>query len=64
MHEQTLTKGDRMASWIIIDKATGKAVLETFNRKVASAINTERYEVVPILQYLYQLNRTIKQAQA
>ena len=52
-----------MASWVIVEKATGKAVLETFNRKVASAVNTKRYEVVPILQYLYKLNRTIKQAQ-
>jgi len=47
----------RTASWIIIEKATGKAVLETFNPKVMEAINTEKYEAIPVLQYLASLNQ-------
>lgn len=49
------------ASWVIVSKATGAAVFETFNERVASAINQEKYEALPILQYLYQLNETIKE---
>jgi hypothetical protein len=48
-----------MASWVIVDKHTGQAVMETYNRKIAAAVNQERYEAVPIVQYLSQLNRTI-----
>lgn len=48
-----------MTSWIIVDKATGKAVLETYSFKVASAVNRERYTVESALQYLYRVNREI-----
>jgi hypothetical protein len=45
------------ASWVIREKATGRVVMETFNRRTAEAINTARYEAVPIKQYLASLNR-------
>lgn len=45
------------SSWVICDRSTGKAVMETFNPKVVSAINTARYEAVPILKYLEGLNQ-------
>lgn len=45
------------ASWVIVDKATGKALLETFSPRVAEAINTARYKAVPILEWLQSLNR-------
>ena len=48
------------ASWVIINKATRQAVFETFNENTAKAVNTRLYEAVPILQYLQQLNRSIK----
>ena len=51
----------KIASWVIIDLLTDKAVLETFDIRVASAINTEKYKAVPILEYLQNLNRQIKQ---
>lgn len=47
----------RPASWVIVEKSTGKSVLETFNPKIAEAINQTRYEAVPILAYLQSLNR-------
>ena len=47
------------ASWVIVDKNTGKPVMETFERKTAEAVNTERYRAVPILDHLRNLNREI-----
>lgn len=44
------------ASWVIVDRKTGRAVFETFDRRVAKAIRPERYEVVTILQWLYRVN--------
>ena len=49
----TLTK---TASWVIINKETNKAVMETFDRKIAAAINQDKYRAVPILEYLQSLN--------
>lgn len=43
-------------SWIIVDRQTGKAVLETFNRKTAEAVNQDKYKVLTALQYLTSLN--------
>lgn len=39
-------------SWIVVDRETGRAVLETFERRIAEAINQDRYEVLTALQYL------------
>jgi hypothetical protein len=50
----------KTASWIIINKATRQAVFETFNENTAKAVNTRLYEAVPALQYLQQLNRSLK----
>lgn len=50
----------RTASWVIVDKVTRKAVLETFSADVAQAVNVAKYEAVPILQYLQDLNRSIR----
>lgn len=44
-------------SWVIIEKSTSKAVLETFEKKTAEHIRTmKNYEVVPILEYLQSIN--------
>lgn len=45
------------ASWVIREKATGKVMLETFDRRKVDALNTEKYEAVPIGEYLASLNR-------
>ncbi len=44
-------------SWVIIDKNTGVAVLETFNKKIADAINVKKYKAIPIMEYLQNLNK-------
>lgn len=49
-------------SWVIREKETGRAILETFNKRTVEAINVERYEAVPILQYLQEFNRAVKES--
>jgi hypothetical protein len=43
-------------SWIIVDRRTGEAVMETFSRRIADMINLEKFEVVPVLDWLQRLN--------
>jgi hypothetical protein len=50
------------ASWVIVERATGAAVLETYNPKAVACLNTAKYEAVPILAYLQGLNARIKAA--
>ena len=52
-----MTSLNETASWVIRERATGKVVMETFNAKVIEKLNAERYEAVPILEYLQSLNR-------
>ena len=47
---------DTPASWVVIDKTTGAAVLETFSASTAEAIRRDRFDVVPILDHLQALN--------
>jgi hypothetical protein len=42
------------ASWVLREKATGKVITETFDKKKVAALNTEKYEAVPIKEYLYE----------
>lgn len=44
------------ASWVIREKATGRVIAETFEARTVAALNTKRYEAVPILDYLASLN--------
>lgn len=50
----------KTASWVIIENSTGNAVLETYSESIAQRINTDKYSVVPILIYLCELNKKIK----
>lgn len=50
----------KTASWVIVNKATGFAVFETFNENTARAVNEKLYRAVPILEYLQQLNKATK----
>jgi hypothetical protein len=47
----------KIASWVIIEIATGNAIFETFNKITASAVNANKYKAVPILEYLQSLNK-------
>jgi len=51
----------RSNSWVIVNKQTGEAVLETFNQKVTQAINTHKYQVLTAYEYLCKLNTQIKE---
>lgn len=44
-------------SWVIREKTTGNVVMETYDRAILDTLNTEKYEAVPILEYLASLNR-------
>lgn len=48
-------------SWIIVDRTTGKPVLELFSRNTVEAINQDRYEIVTANQWLSRLNGILKQ---
>lgn len=51
----------RCGSWVAVSRATGLAVLETYSRHIAEAVNQERYEVVTALVWLQRINRQIKE---
>ena len=46
-------------SWIIVSKATGAAVLETFERSTAERVNQQAYIVMTAARYLASLNRLL-----
>ena len=46
----------KTASWVIREKATGKVIAETFLNNVAEAVNKNKYEAVPIGEYLGSIN--------
>lgn len=50
----------RSGSWVIVNKATGAAVYETFSPKLVRRVNTAKYKAVPALEYLQALNARIK----
>ena len=47
-------------SWIIVSRATGQPVLETFSSRTAAAVDRARYEVLPALQWLQRFNASVK----
>lgn len=46
----------RTASWVIREKETGAVIMETFDPKAVAALNTAKYEAVPIGEYLGSIN--------
>ena len=44
-------------SWIVIDRATRVAVMETFSAKTAAAVRRDRFDVMEAGEYLAGLNR-------
>jgi hypothetical protein len=49
-------------SWIVVSRATGKPVLETFRRATAESINQASYEVLTAGQWLARFNRQVKES--
>lgn len=52
--------GREPASWVIKEIATGKVIMETFERKVVEALNKDRYQGVPILDHLAGINAVLR----
>jgi hypothetical protein len=51
-----------IASWVIVSKATGKAICETYSQRFAAAINRDKYDVVPAGEWLGKLNKAVRDA--
>lgn len=51
------------ASWVIREKSTGTVIMETLDRKKVAALNTAKYEAVPIGEYLAALNARVPSEQ-
>lgn len=47
----------KTTSWILRNKETKEVICETFDKRKVDALNTEKYEAVPILEYLVSLNQ-------
>lgn len=43
--------------WVIVEIATGRAVMETFNERLVKALNVDRYKAIRAGEYLASLNR-------
>jgi hypothetical protein len=52
----------KTASWVIVNRATGAVVFETFNENTAKAINEKLYRAISALEYLQQLNKALTSA--
>lgn len=48
------------ASWVIVRLEDNKPMFETFNQALTQAINKQKYKAVPILEYLQEFNRKVK----
>jgi hypothetical protein len=48
----------KQAGWVLRNKATGEAIYETYDPKKVATLNTEKYEAVPIGEYLASLNKS------
>jgi len=44
-------------SWILRNKKTKEVVMETFDPKKVKALNTDKYEAVPIAEYLHSFSK-------
>ncbi len=44
------------ASWIIRNKVTKQVVMETYRLDLLERLNTEKYEAIPVQQYLGSIN--------
>jgi len=56
-----MTSLNKTASWVIVNIVTSFAVFETFNENTAKAINSKLYKAVPIMEYLQNLNKSLKE---
>ena len=50
-------------SYIIIERATGNAVAEFYSPTIVKLINPDKYDTIPVMEYLQRLNAKIKEDQ-
>lgn len=50
----------KTASWILRNKETKEVIKETFDYAEVERLNIEKYEAVPILEYLQSLDKLNK----
>ena len=48
-----------IGSWIIVDKTTGKPVIELFSPANVTRVNTEKYQVYTAEEWLIHFNRSV-----
>jgi len=58
-----MTSLTKTVSWVIVSKQSGKAILETFDSSLVNCINQKLYKAVPILEYLQNLNKSLKEVE-
>ena len=51
---------DLIGSWIIVDKATGKPVIELYSQTNVARVNTEKYQVYTAEEWLIHFNRSVR----
>lgn len=51
---------DLIGSWIIVDKATGKPIIELFSPANVARVNTEKYQVYTAEEWLIHFNRSVR----
>ena len=49
-----------IGSWVIVDKQTGLAIMETSNVAIIGKINTSKYRALTAMTYLGTVNKSIK----
>lgn len=50
-------------SYIIVERATGHAVAEFYSPTIVKLINPDKYDTIPVMEYLQRLNARIKEEQ-
>lgn len=53
---------EKSASFVIRNKETKEVIMETFDKRKVDALNTKKYEAIPALQHLVELNQAIAAA--
>jgi len=48
------------ASWVVREKASKVVLFETFNASTVAKLNTQKYEALPIHDYLIEVNQVAK----
>jgi hypothetical protein len=51
---------EKTASWVIVETATGRAVMETWQPAIVEKINREKYHATPIVEWLSSFNQAAK----